>query len=170
MPPLAAVAESVLAPAIGSLVGPLVSQLAGPLQGILGGVAGEFGKLLEPFEKAFLGPLAQLGQALMPPVGQFPHCPPPFPKPPFADDPLAPFKVPGGSNAFSPDAIAGAGKVIDDMQAHAMSVLQDPCATQAQIAAAQNELQKANLMFSALSDILKQKNQEAEKAIQNAVN
>jgi len=138
------------------------------LQGILGGVAGEFGKLLQPFEQAFLGPLAHLGQALMPPVGQFPQLPLPFPAPPFADNPLAPFQAQGQGNAFSTDDIANIGGTVDSMQAHAMSVLKNPNATQQEIILAQQELQKANLLFSTLSDILKQINQNAQKALQNA--
>jgi hypothetical protein len=138
---------------------------------MLGGLAGgDFGSLLQPFENAFLGPLSQLGQALMPPVGQFPKLPLPFPAPPNADNPLGPFQASQGQgNAFSTEDIANIGGTVDAMQSHAMSVLKNPNATQQDIILAQQELQKANLLFSTLSDILKQINQNAQKAIGNAI-
>src|SRR4051812_24608677 len=123
MGPIASIAESVLAPAIGSIVGPLVQNLAGPLEGMLGQVGGTLGNLLGGFEKAFLGPLSQLGQSLMPPPGQFPQFPSPFPAPPYANNPLAPFQGQGGGNALSPGNVANVGGIVDDMTADAMKKL-----------------------------------------------
>src|SRR5690349_19774568 len=121
MGPIASVAESVLAPAVGSIVGPLVQQLAGPLEGVLGqavgGITGGLSNLVQGFEKAFLGPLSQLGQSLMPPQGQFPPFPMPFPQPPYANNPLAPFQGQGGtgsSNPLSPANIANVGNIVDN--------------------------------------------------------
>lgn len=161
---LASVAASVLAPAVSSVVGPLVQQLAGPLTNALGGAASEFGKVVGAFENTFLGPLLQLGQKLAPPVGQFSPLPLPFPKPPSANNPLQAFTGNSSSN-FSPEDIAKIGGNIDALQNKAMETLQKPNASQQDIILAQNDLQKANLMFSTLSDILKQKTQQAQKAI-----
>ena len=96
MPPLAAVAEAVLAPAIGSIVGPLVSQIAGPLGNALGGGIGD---LIQGFEKAFLGGFQ--GNQSTPGAGGFPKFPQPFPQPPFVNDPFGPFTGRGGSQGSS---------------------------------------------------------------------
>jgi hypothetical protein len=114
--------------------------------------------------------LAQLGQALLPPVGQFPQFPSPFPAPPYANNPLAPFQQGhggGGSNPLSPGNVANVGNIVDNMTADAMAKLQNPNATSQDILLAQQEMQKANQLFSMISEMLKESNQNALKAIQN---
>ena len=175
---IASVAESVLAPGLGSVLGPLVQGLAGPLEGVLGnaigGIAGQVGgglnNLISGFENAFLGPLSQLGQALQPPQGQFSPFPMPFPQPPYANNPLAPFQSGGGTgsgNPLSPANVANVGNIVDNMTADAMKKLQNPNATSADILQAQQEMQQANQLFSMISEMLKETNQNALKAIQN---
>jgi len=137
---------------------------------MLGQVGGTLGNLLGGFEKAFLGPLSQLGQSLMPPPGHFPQFPSPFPAPPYANNPLAPFQQGGsggGSNALTPGNVANVGGIVDDMTADAMKKLQNPNATSQDILLAQQEMQKANQLFSMISEMLKDQNQNAQKAIQN---
>jgi hypothetical protein len=160
MPPLAAVAEAVLAPAIGSIVGPLVSQIAGPLGNVLGGGISD---LIQGFEKAFLGGFQ--GNQATPGQGQFPQFPPPFPKPPYADNPFGPFTR-GSSSGITPKDVANVGANIDSMEKNAMAVLSDPNASKADIAKAQQMMEMASQMFAMLSKMLEQQSEMAKNAIQ----
>ena len=170
---IVSIAANVLAPGLGSVIGPIVQGLAGPLEGMLGqgaqGIGGELGNLVSQFEKAFLGPLQQLGQGLFPPQGQFPQCPYPFPAPPYANDPLGPFRGNGSDSgsAVSPDAVNNIGGAVDDLQNQAMQLLQKPNASQQDIANAQRLMNQANQLFTMLTEMLKSDNQNKTSALRN---
>lgn len=165
MPPLAAVAESVLAPAIGSIVGPIVSQIAGPLGSMLGG---GLNNLIEGFEKAFLGGFG--GPQSTPGQTPFPQFPSPFQPPPYVNNPFGPFTqghgAGSGTGGITPSDVAKVGGNIDSMEKNAMAVLSDPNASKADIAKAQQMMEMASQMFAMLSKMLEQQSEMSKNAIQ----
>lgn len=160
MGPIAAVASSVLAPAIGNIVGPLVGQLAGPLTNMLGGGISE---LLQGFEKAFLGGFG--GPQSAPGQTGFPQLPSPFQPPPFINNPTGPFGG-GSTGPVSGNDLKNVGATIDGLQAKAKDILSNPNANAEAKLEAQQDMEKADEMYKMMSKLLDQQSQMAQAAIQ----